>query len=159
MSNDVIHFLLPTSFVQQHKEFLVKADKICGRMLVFADLHIESRNSQKPIWFPAWCTTVEVCLFKLSNYFWSSCWFEPETVLSHDILLTLQGLFTQGIFWFRGVSPTLLLIRSVDCLLLSFNMINHSAITLTSCSLLLLFFLESRNSDFQLVCLDVQLII
>lgn len=73
MSNDVIHFLLPSSFVQQHKEFLVKADKICGRMLVFADLHIESRNSQKPIWFPAWCTTVEVGLFKLSNYFWSSC--------------------------------------------------------------------------------------
>jgi hypothetical protein len=52
-----------------------------------------------------------------------------------------------------------LLIRSVDCLLLSFNMIIHSAITLTSCSLLLLFFLESRNADFQLVCLDVQLII
>lgn len=155
MSNDVIHFLLPTSFVQQHKEFLVKADKIWGRMLIFADLHIEPRNSQKSIWFPAWRTTIEVGLFKFSNYFWSSCWIEPKAVLSHDILLTLMGLFTQGILWFRGVYPALLLIRSLDCPLLSFNMINHSAITFTSCSLLLLFFLESRDADFQLVCFDV----
>jgi hypothetical protein len=43
--NDVVHFLLPTSFVKQHKEFLVETDQVRGDGLFSADLHIESWHS------------------------------------------------------------------------------------------------------------------
>jgi len=62
---DIVHFLLTTSFIQENKKILIKTDEIGSDLLIFANLYVKPRHSQKPIWFPTWSVVAKVCLLKV----------------------------------------------------------------------------------------------